>query len=84
METRGLAAPIHTRRLQLQKGVPLVTDGPYAEFEEVLAGHWIVECESFDRATAIAARLSRCPVPSGTSGAADVRPILESRDGLEL
>ena len=31
VETRGLAAPVHTRRVQLQNGVPVVTDGPYAE-----------------------------------------------------
>ena len=39
----------------------MVTDGPYAEAEEVLAGYWIVECESFDRATEIASRLTSCP-----------------------
>ena len=27
VETRGLAAPVHTRRIQLQQGVPVVTDG---------------------------------------------------------
>ena len=31
VETRGLAAPVHARRLQLHSGVPVVTDGPYAE-----------------------------------------------------
>jgi hypothetical protein len=85
VETRGLADPVHTRRLQLQNGVPVVTDGPYAETQEVLAGYWIVECESFDRATAIASRLANCPGPAGTAAAvADVRPILESRAELEL
>lgn len=79
VETRGLAAPVHTRRLQLQGGVPVVTDGPYAETQEVLAGYWIVECESFDRATEIAARLATCPSPGGifADSVADVRPIDE-------
>ena len=85
VETRGLAAPVHARRLQLQDGVPVVTDGPYAETQEVLAGYWIVDCESFDRATAIAGRLSSCPGPAGASSpVADVRPIIESRNELEL
>src|SRR5260221_10268658 len=44
VETRGLTAPVHARRVRLQKGVPVVTDGPYAETQEVLAGYWIVEC----------------------------------------
>jgi hypothetical protein len=61
VETRGLSAPVHTRRVGLKKGVPVVTDGPYAEAEEVLAGYWVVQCESFDRATEIASRLANCP-----------------------
>ena len=79
VETRGLAAPVHTRRLQLQAGVPVVTDGPYAEAQEVLAGYWVVECDSFDRATEIAARLASCPAPPhvAATAVADVRPIDE-------
>ena len=88
IETRGLTAPVHTRRVGggLQKGVPVVTDGPYAETQEVLAGYWIVECESFDRATEIAGQLGNVPLPDSiaASGYADVRPLAESRDELEL
>jgi hypothetical protein len=86
VDTRGLIAPVHTRRIQLQDGVPVVTDGPYAETQEVLAGYWIVECDSFDRATEIAGRLATCPAPDyvAASAVADVRPIADSRDELEL
>jgi hypothetical protein len=86
VETRGLAAPVHTRRLRSQNGASVVTDGPYAETQEVLAGYWIVECESFDRATEIAARLANCPAPdhAAASAYADVRPLAESRAELEL
>jgi len=86
VETRGLTAPVHARRIQLRNGVPAVTDGPYAETYEVLAGYWIVECESFDRATEIAARLANTPGPPGVAerAAADVRPIAESRAELDL
>jgi hypothetical protein len=86
VETRGLSAPVHAQRIQLQQGVPVVTDGPYAETYEVLAGYWIVECDSFDRATEIAARLASCPGPTGIAQAAyaDVRPIAESRAELDL
>ena len=62
-----------------------MTDGPYAETQEVLAGYWIVECESFDRATEIAGRLANCPAPAEVASAvADVRPIADSRADLEL
>ncbi len=86
VETRGLTAPVHTRRVQLKEGVPAVTDGPYAETYEVLAGYWIVECESFDRATEIAARLSTCPAPAAIAAAAvaDVRPIAESQAEMDI
>ena len=85
VETRALAPPIHTRRLQTRGGAPVVTDGPFAETTEVLASYWIVECESFDRATAIAARLSACPLPPelAARACADVRPIYEHHDELE-
>ncbi len=86
VETRGLTAPVHTRRIQMQGGVPVVTDGPYAETNEVLAGYWVVECESFDRATEIATRLAACPAPEAVRarGVADIRPIAESRSELEV
>ena len=84
--TYGLTAPVHTRRVQLQDGVPVVTDGPYAETQEVLAGYWVVECESFDRATELAAQLSKCPAPADVAAraVADVRPIADSQADLEL
>jgi hypothetical protein len=84
VDARGLAAPVHTRRLQgLKNGVPVVTDGPYPETQEVLAGYTIVECESFDRATEIAARITKAPSPRETSGDyIEVRPIVEGFEEL--
>jgi hypothetical protein len=85
VETRGLSTPVHSRRVRLQEGVPLVTDGPYAEAEEVLAGYWVVDCESFDRATEIASRLTSCPGPDHIRARAyaDIRPIDEHRPDFE-
>src|SRR2546421_4912786 len=85
VETRGLTAPVHARRLGSRDGLPVVTDGPYAETQEVLAGYWIVECDSFDRATEIAGRLANCPAPPEVAARAyaDVRPLAESRHDLD-
>jgi hypothetical protein len=84
VETRALAAPVLTRRLGSKDGRSVVTDGPYAETQEVLAGYWIVDCESFDRATEIAARLADTPAPEfvRSTAYADIRPILEGQDDL--
>ena len=79
VETRGLSVPVLTRRVRLVDGVAVVTDGPYAETQEVLAGYWIVDCSSFDRATEIAAGLAACPAPAHLRdrAMADVRPLDE-------
>jgi hypothetical protein len=63
-----------------------VTDGPYAETEEVLAGYTLVECGSFDRATEIAAMVAKCPYPAGAPGEflVDVRPIADPTVDLEI
>jgi hypothetical protein len=86
VDAQGLAAPVHTRRIQLQGGVPVVTDGPYSETQEVLAGYTVVDCDSFDRATEIAAGLAKCPYPADAPGefVVDVRPILDSAADLEI
>ena len=85
VDARGLDAPVHTRRIKVLNGAAVVTDGPYAETQEVLAGYTIVECDSFDRATEIAGRLANCPPgPGGAEGVyTDVRPIMENRPDLE-
>ena len=80
VDARGLTAPVHARRVQLRNGTPVVTDGPYPETQEVLAGYTIVECESFDRATKIAAGLVN---PDAEGEYVDVRPILDGIEDLE-
>ena len=85
VDAKGLAAPVHVRRIHgLENGVPVVTDGPYPETQEVLAGYTIVECDSFDRATDIAARVTKAPHPAGPGREAyvEVRPIVEGADDL--
>ncbi len=79
VDAQGLTAPVHARRIQVKDGAAAVTDGPYAETQEVLAGYTIVDCASFDRATEVAALLKDTPHPEGTDLGrdwyVDVRPI---------
>ena len=63
----GLAGPEQARVVRSGKGgAPEVTDGPFAEAKEFLAGYWIVDCESTQRAYEIAARASAAPGKGGT------------------
>jgi hypothetical protein len=62
----GLASPREARIVRAGKGgAPEVTDGPFAESKEFLAGYWIVDVESPQQAYAIAGRASAAPGPGG-------------------
>ncbi len=58
---------------------PLVTDGPFQEFKEWLAGYQIVDVESEARAVEIAAKISAVPGPDGvaTQQPIQVRQVLD-------
>jgi hypothetical protein len=80
VDAQGLTAPVHARRVQLQNRTPVVTDGPYPETQEVLAGYNIVDCDSFDRACQIAARFIN---PDNEGEYVDVRPVLDGVEDLD-
>src|SRR6185295_18545934 len=62
----GLALPDQARIVRAKPdGTPEVTDGPYAEAKEFLAGYWIVDVESAERAYELAARASAAPGKGG-------------------
>jgi hypothetical protein len=63
----GLAGPGEARVVRAGPGgLPSVSDGPFAEAKEFLAGFWIVEVDSTARAYEIAATASAAPGPGGT------------------
>lgn len=58
----GLATPAQARVVRAGVGgEPEITDGPFPEAKEFLAGYWIVDVETPERAYAIAARASTAP-----------------------
>ena len=62
----GLSAPDQARIVKADTdGSPIVTDGPFAESKEFIAGFWIIQVSSADEAYKVAARISTCPGPGG-------------------
>ena len=77
----GLASPAQARIVKAGKdGSPHVTDGPFAETKEFLAGYWIVDVETPEQAYAIAARASAAPGPGGKplNLAIEVREVMSA------
>jgi len=65
----GLAFPDQAKIVRAgSDGAPIITDGPFPEAKEFLAGYWIVDVESPEQAYRIAARASAAPAPAGTPG----------------
>ncbi|MFF8396987.1 YciI family protein [Streptomyces sp. NPDC016172] len=79
VDGQGLAEPAQTRHVTLgDDGKAVITDGPYSETKELLAGYWVLECESLERVTEIADRVSRCPQPAGAPAyPVVIRPIMD-------
>jgi hypothetical protein len=53
-------------------GDPMLSDGPFAETKEWLAGYYLLDCPDLDTATAQAAK-----IPAARHGAIEVRPVME-------
>jgi hypothetical protein len=66
-------------------GAPVITDGPFPEAKEFLAGFWLIDVESEERAIEIAARTSAAPGPGGRGVAKEiqVRPVMNRSAGAE-
>jgi len=66
VDAQGLAGPDQARFVVSDGvGAPVVTDGPYPESKELLAGYRLIDVDSLERAIDIAARASAAPGPGG-------------------
>jgi hypothetical protein len=65
-----LDAPQLTKTIRRQGRKPVVTDGPFIESREQLAGFFVLECESMERAVEIA-----CKFPGFEPDGIEIRAI---------
>ena len=72
LESQMLAGRETARSIRVRNGRRMVTDGPFAETKELLAGFNLIEAEDIDEATRIAAEF-----PWTNTGCVEVRPILD-------
>jgi hypothetical protein len=77
VDAQGLTGPEMVRIVTSDgTGAPVVTDGPFPESKEFLAGYRIVDVESLERALEIAAQASAAPGPGGVP----IRQPIEVRE----
>jgi hypothetical protein len=76
--TEALTDPSNSATVRVRAGVPAVTDGPYLEAKEYVAGYYLVDCETKERAIELAAL-----IPDAKYTAIEVRPLM-SEGGTEL
>ena len=65
------------RTLRVRDGVARITDGPFAETRELVAGFWLWQVRSLDEAIEWA---KRCPNPMPGPSELEIRPLYEAED----
>ncbi len=68
VDAQGLAGPDEAKVVRATaSGAPAVTDGPFPESKEFLAGFWVIDVDSAERAIEVAAAASAAPGPGGVT-----------------
>jgi hypothetical protein len=73
----GLHPSSKGKRVHFSGAKRTVTDGPFAETKELIAGYWIWQVKSMDEALAWA---KRCPNPMMEDSDLEIRPVFEAED----
>ena len=78
VDAQGLTPPGQAKLIRAGKDGRPVTDGVFPESKEFLAGFWMIDVESPERAIELAAKASAAPGPGGKplNMAIEVRPVM--------
>ena len=71
----GLKPTSKGTRIDYSEAKPQITDGPFAETKELVAGFWLLEARSKDQ---LVERLLQCPFQNGES--IEIRPLFSDED----
>jgi PhnB protein len=73
----GLKPSRYGKRIKFSRNSRTVTDGPFAETKELIAGYWLWEVKSMEEAVKW---VKRCPNPMPTESEIEIRPLYETED----
>jgi hypothetical protein len=73
IESQMLQDAQRAKSVRIRNGRLSATDGPFAEVKEYLAGFYLVDCDSMERALEVAAK-----VPGAEDMGVEVRPVLDN------
>src|SRR5215467_13334531 len=74
-QAEPLAGTVTATTVRMQNGTPVITDGPFAETKEQLAGYYILDCKDLDEAIIWASKIpTGC---GGLQGCVEIRPLRE-------
>ena len=79
LDLAGLQPSSKGARIKFSGGKPIVTEGPFAETKELIAGYWLIQVKSREEAIGWA---KRCPPPQGegAEGEIELRQLFELED----
>jgi len=73
----GLSDPGSTKTIRIEGGVPVITDGPFGEAKEQLAGVFLVDGDNLERVLEYSGPLAQYSV-------VEVRPVMDETAGEEM
>ncbi|GAA5112716.1 YciI family protein [Haloechinothrix salitolerans] len=83
IDAAGLADPTVGTTVRKRDDRVVIIDGPSPDGADVIGGYWVLDCDSFDRASEIAARVVAFDGVNSPD-VIEVRPIMDANSGQEM
>ena len=77
----GIKPSAQGKRVVLDGDTNAITDGPFAETDQLIAGFWVWQVKDMDEAVAW---VKRCPQPMPGMAEIEIRPLYETEDFAQV